>query len=55
MDWGFTASLAIAIVAIIGVFAEIPIVSDYAFWVMTGAYLVLIGFTGGLRPKKRDK
>jgi hypothetical protein len=53
MDWGFTASLAIAIVAIIGVFAEIPIVSDYAFWIMTGAYLVLIGFTGGLRPKKK--
>jgi hypothetical protein len=31
MDWGFTAHLAIFIVAIIGVFTEIPIVSDYAF------------------------
>ena len=51
IDWGLISSLTIFIVAIIGVFAEIPIVSEYAFWVMTGAYLVLIGFTGGLRKE----
>jgi hypothetical protein len=43
MHWGFIASLVIAIVAIVGVFASIPIISDYAFWVMTGAYIVLAG------------
>ena len=43
MHWGFIASLAIAILAIVGVFADIPIISNYAFWVMTGAYVVLAG------------
>ena len=51
-DWGFITSLVMLIVAIIGVFTEIPIVSEYAFWVMAGAYLVLLGFTDGFRRKK---
>jgi hypothetical protein len=33
MDWGFIATLVIAILAILGVFIEIPITRDYAFWV----------------------
>lgn len=33
-------SLVIAIVAVVGVFVEIPVVSDYAFWVLVGAFLV---------------
>jgi hypothetical protein len=37
------ASIVIAIIAVLGVFVEIPIVSDYAFWVMAGAYLVWAG------------
>lgn len=43
MHWGFIASLVIAILAIVGVFVDIPIVSNYAFWVMTVAYIVLAG------------
>jgi hypothetical protein len=33
-------SLVIAIVAVVGVFIEIPIVSDYAFWILVGALLL---------------
>jgi hypothetical protein len=52
MDFGFVASLLIAILAIVSVFVEIPIVSDYAFWVMTGAFLLVVGF-GYDRGRKR--
>jgi hypothetical protein len=43
MDWGVVASLVIAAIAVLGVFVEIPIISDYAFWAMAGAFLVLAG------------
>ena len=43
MSFGRMASLVIAIVAVVGVFIEIPIVSDYAFWVLATAYLVWVG------------
>jgi hypothetical protein len=26
--------------AVVGVFTEIPILSDYAFWVLVGAYFI---------------
>jgi hypothetical protein len=42
---GIMVSLALLIVAIVGVFVEIPIVSDYAFWILAAAYLVIIGRT----------
>jgi hypothetical protein len=44
------ASLVIAIVAVLGLFVEIPIISDYAFWVLVGAYLIWHGVHS--RPKK---
>ena len=37
---GFLVALVIGIVAIIAVFVEIPIISEYAFWVLTGAFLL---------------
>ena len=40
MRFGFIASLVMAILGIVGVFITIPIISDYAFWVMTGAFLL---------------
>jgi hypothetical protein len=43
MNFGRIASLLIAIVAVVGVFIEIPIVSDYAFWVLVAAYIVWLG------------
>jgi Sec-independent protein secretion pathway component TatC len=36
-------SLVLAILAVLGVFIEIPIVSDFAFWVAVGAYIMLAG------------
>jgi hypothetical protein len=40
MSFGRMISLAIAIAAVLAVFVEIPIVSEYAFWVLVGAILV---------------
>lgn len=34
--------LVLALLAVVGVFVEIPFVSDYAFWVMTAAFVILI-------------
>jgi hypothetical protein len=45
-------SLAILIVAIVGIFTDIPIISTYAFWLLVTAYLVLVGNTKMLRDKK---
>jgi hypothetical protein len=42
---GFMASLALLLVAIVGVFVEIPIVSAYAFWILAAAYLQVAGDT----------
>ena len=46
MNFGRMASLVIAIAAVVGVFAYIPYLSDYAFWVLAVAYLVRIGGSG---------
>jgi hypothetical protein len=40
MSFGRVASLVIAIVAVLALFVEIPIVSDYAFWFLVGALLL---------------
>jgi hypothetical protein len=40
MSFGRMISLVIAIVAVVAVFVEIPVVSEYAFWVLVGAILV---------------
>lgn len=37
----FIISLILAIVAVIGVFTPIPVISPYAFWVAIIAYIVL--------------
>ncbi len=43
MNFGFIASLVVVILAVVGVFIEIPIVSNYAFWFAIGAYILLAG------------
>jgi hypothetical protein len=43
MNIWFILSMILAIVAIVGVFIEIPIISNYAFWVAVAAYVVLAG------------
>ena len=41
MNIAVVVSLVLAILAVLGVFIEIPIVSDFAFWVAVGAYIML--------------
>jgi len=43
MRFGFITSFAMAILAIVSVFTDIPIVSQYAFWFVVGAWIVLAG------------
>jgi siderophore synthetase component len=43
MNFGFIASLVVALVGIVSVFAAIPVVSEYAFWVIVAAYVLLAG------------
>jgi len=39
----FTVSLIIAMLALVSVFIEIPYVTNYAFWVLMAAYVLLAG------------
>jgi len=39
----FVLSLILAGLAIVGVFIEIPFVSQFAFWVLVAAYIILAG------------
>ena len=43
MNMLFVASLLAAMLALVGVFIEIPVVSNFAFWVLMGAYVMLAG------------
>jgi hypothetical protein len=43
VNFGFVASLVLVILAVVGVFIEIPLVSNYAFWFAVGAYILLAG------------
>jgi hypothetical protein len=43
MNFGFVVSLVLVILAVVGVFIEIPLVSNYAFWFAIGAYIMLAG------------
>jgi hypothetical protein len=43
VNLGFVASLVLIIAAVVGVFIEIPIVSNYAFWLAVAAYIMLAG------------
>jgi hypothetical protein len=44
MRFGFIVSLIMLILGIVSVFVEIPVVSEYAFWVALAAYIVLAGW-----------
>jgi hypothetical protein len=39
----YVLSLILAGLAIVGVFIEIPFVSQFAFWVLVAAYILLAG------------
>jgi len=39
----YVLSLILAGLAIVGVFIEIPFVSNFAFWIVIAAYVILAG------------
>ena len=39
--WVFILSLVLAVLAVVGIFVEIPFVSMYAFWIAVLSYVVL--------------
>jgi hypothetical protein len=39
-------SIMLILVTIVGVFVQIPIISDYAFWVMDANYLLVVAAAG---------
>jgi hypothetical protein len=41
VNFGFALSLVLAGFSVVGVFTEIPFVSNYAFWIAIGAYVIL--------------
>jgi hypothetical protein len=43
VNFGFVVSLLLLMLAVLGVFVEIPIVSNYAFWLAVAAYIILAG------------
>jgi hypothetical protein len=43
MSFPFLVSFALMILAIVGVFIQLPVVSDYAFWLAVLAYGILAG------------
>jgi hypothetical protein len=43
VNFGFVLSLLLVILAVVAVFIEIPLVSNYAFWFAIGAYIMLAG------------
>jgi hypothetical protein len=46
VNFGFVISLLTLILAVLSVFIEIPVVSNYAFWFAVGAYVILAGTKG---------
>ncbi len=42
-------SLLLTIIAIVGVFIEIPMVSKYAFWIMAASYVIIVASTDVFR------
>lgn len=43
MNFAFVLSLILALAAILSVFIWIPLVTEYAFWFVIAAYIILVG------------
>jgi hypothetical protein len=43
MNMLFVASLIVAMLALVAVFIEIPVISNFAFWELMAAYVMLAG------------
>ena len=46
MNFGFILSLVLILLAVVGVFIPISIVSNYAFWFAVAAYVMLASSHG---------
>jgi multidrug transporter EmrE-like cation transporter len=49
IKWVLMLSILLTLVAIVGVFVPIPIVSKYAFWVMAASYVIIVASTDVIR------
>jgi hypothetical protein len=49
IKWVLMLSILLTMVAIVGVFVEIPMVSKYAFWIMAASYVIIIASTDVIR------
>jgi uncharacterized protein (DUF983 family) len=47
MRFGLALSLIMVGFAVVGVFIEIPFVSNYAFWIVIAAYVILAAARAG--------
>ena len=47
--WWLMTTLLLTMGAIVGVFVHIPIVSEYAFWVMAASYVIMVASTDIIR------
>jgi len=46
MNFAFALSLILVGLSVVGVFIEIPFVSEYAFWFSVAAYIILAAARG---------
>ena len=49
--WMLVITILLMLAAIVGVFVEIWIVSNYAFWIMATAYVLIVASTDIIRPR----
>jgi hypothetical protein len=49
IKWVLMLSILLTLVAIVGVFVDIPIVSKHAFWVMAASYVIIVASTDVIR------
>jgi hypothetical protein len=51
IKWALMLTLLLTMVAVVGVFVGIPIASNYAFWIMTASYVIIVASTDMVRPR----
>jgi len=49
IKWWLMLTLLLIISAVVGVFVHIPIVSEYAFWIMAASYVIMVASTDIIR------
>jgi hypothetical protein len=52
IKWALMLTIVLILVAIVGVFVEIPMVSNFAFWIMTASYVIIVSSTDVIRKSE---